>query len=386
MADWWLRARLRGLSAILVNFAAGPSESLVFKAATWANLLWIHSGSYRKSYMDPKSAFTWENLPRALQEMWLLGLADFGMAKGRIAWVRPDREAMARAVSSTEPAPAPAAARPISLPNLETLVPLDSPLERLEQIELVALKSNDEFIGRWRFTKESVIKGLQTGLSPEKFKDLLTWLGFEAHARQTLLEWAATYSSTLFLDTLVLKVSDPMRFRELQEIPQFLELISEIIPGYGFTLNRQNKPRVRELLQHFGLVPGEDARRIVELAPVVLAGAAQAWDFALPESGPPGYRETPGNMRAQPAQPQDKASLASREQELSAKMETLEAAIAEGKKVEFSYAAPTLKRIAFKPLLILKHKNPPKVIGIEADSGHRNEYVLEQMKALKVME
>lgn len=386
LADWWLRARLRGLSAILGNFAAGPAEPAVFKAAAWANLLWIHSGTYRKSYTDPKSAFTWENLPRAMQEMWLLGLADFGMAKGRIAWIRPDREAMARAVSSAEPGPAPAAARPISLPNLETLVPLDSPLERLEQLELVALKSNDEFIGRWRFTKESVIKGLQTGLSPERFKDLLTWLGFEAHARQTLLEWAATYSSTLFLDTLVLKVSDPMRFRELQEIPQFLELISEIIPGYGFTLNRQNKARVRELLQHFGLVPGEDARRIVELAPVVLAGAAQAWDFAQPESGPPGYRETPGNMRAQPAQPQDKASLASREQELSAKMETLESAIAEGKKVEFSYAAPILKRIAFKPLLILKHKNPPKVIGIEADSGHRNEYVLEQMKALKVME
>ena len=54
------------------------------------------------------------------------------------------------------------------------------------------------------------------------------------------------------------------------------------------------------------------------------------------------------------------------------------AAIAEGKKVEFSYAVPILKRISFKPLLILKHKNPPKVIGIEADSGHRNEYVLHQ--------
>jgi hypothetical protein len=26
------------------------------------------------------------------------------------------------------------------------------------------------------------------------------------------------------------------------------------------------------------------------------------------------------------------------------------------------------------------------VIGIEADSGHRNEYVLEQMKALRIME
>jgi hypothetical protein len=316
----------------------------------------------------------------------LLGLADFGMAKGRIAWIRPDREAMARAVAGPAPAPAPADARPISLPNLESLVPLDAPLARLAQLELVALKSNDEFMGRWRFTKESVIKGLQAGLSLEAFKDLLDWLGFEAHARQALLDWASTYSSTLFLDALVLKVSDPVRFRELQEIPQFLELITEVIPGYGFTLNRQNKPRVRELLQHFGLVPGEDARRIAELAPVALAGGSQAWELARPESGAPSYRESPGSMRAPPPQPQDKSSQASREQELAAKMEALEGAINGGKKVEFSYAAPTLKRIALKPLLILKHKDPPKVIGIEADSGHRNEYVLEQMKALRVLE
>jgi hypothetical protein len=386
LAEWWMRARVRGLTAALQIFAAATAEPTVYKASAWANLLWIHSGAYRKSYGDPKAAFTWENLPRALQELWLMGLIDFGLAKGRIAWVRPDREALARAVSSAPAESATPPVRPISLPNLETLVPLDAPLERLAQLELVALKSNDEFMGRWRFTKESVIKGLQAGLTPEKFTGLLTWLGFEAHARQTLLEWAATYSSTMFMDALVLKVSDPVRFRELQEIPQFLELITEVIPGYGFSLSRQNKPRVRELLHHFGLVPGEDSRRVVELGPVVLAGAAQAWEFHKPEAGQPAFRENPGNMRVAPPQPQDPASLASREQELAAKIETLEGAIAAGKKVEFSYAAPTLKRLSFKPLLILKHKTPPKVIGIEADSGHRNEYVLEQMKAIKVLD
>lgn len=382
LAAWWLRDRVRGLSEALKAFAAMPGAP-VQRIAPWADLLWILSGTYRKGYGDPKSSFTWENLPRALQELWLLGLADFGMAKGRIAWIRPDRAAMARATGAGA-APSAAEARPISLPNLESLVPLDAPLARLAQLELVAVKSNDEFMGRWRFTKESVIKGLQAGLPLDGFRDLLAWLGFEAHARQTLLDWASTYSSTLFLDTLVLKVSDPLRFRELQEIPQFLELITEVIPGYGFALHRQNKPRVRELLQHFGLVPGEDARRIAELAPVALGGAAQAWDFPRPESGPPSYRESPGNLRAPPPQPQDKG--ASREQELAAKMEALEGAIGAGKKVEFSYAAPTLKRIALKPLLLLKHKEPPKVIGIEADSGHRNEYVLEQMKALRVLE
>lgn len=390
LASWWLRDRLRGFAGTLGAAAAGGEA--IQRIAPWANLLWILSGTYRKGYGDPKTAFTWENLPKALQEMWLLGLADFGMAKGRIAWIRPDREAMARAASAAagnvpaEGDAPPMGSRPISLPNMESLVPLDAPLARLARIELVALKSNDEFMGRWRFTKESVIKGLQAGLSLDGFQELLTWLGFEAHARQTLLDWASTYSSTLFLDTLILKVSDPVRFRELREIPQFLELVNEVIPGYGFTLNRQNKPQVRELLHHFGLVPGEDSRRFLELAPVALAGAAQAWEFPRPETWPPSYRESPGNMKAPPPQPQDKASQTSREQELAAKLQALESAIAEGKKVEFSYAAPILKRIALKPLLILKHKDPPKVIGIEADSGHRNEYVLEQMKALRVME
>jgi hypothetical protein len=400
LAAWWLRDRLRGFSHTLRAAAVAGGEPTQ-RIAPWANLLWILSGTYRKGYGDPKTAFTWENLPKGLQEMWLLGLADFGMAKGRIAWIRPDRAAMALAAALTaipedahsaeaeaspQANPSGPVSRPISLPNLESLVPLDAPLARLAQIELVALKSNDEFLGRWRFSKESVIKGLQAGLSLEAFQELLGWLGFEAHARQTLMDWASTYSSTLFLDTLILKVSDPVRFRELREIPQFLELVNEVIPGYGFTLSRPNKPLVRDLLHHFGLVPGEDSRRFLELVPVTLAGAAQTWEIPRVDPGPPSYRESPGNLRAPPPQPQDKASQNTREQELAAKIETLEAAIAEGKKVEFSYAAPILKRIALKPLLILKHKDPQKVIGIEADSGHRNEYVLEQMKALRVME
>jgi hypothetical protein len=322
--------------------------------------------------------------------MWLLGLADFGMAKGRIAWLRPDREAIAR-LGLAEKGAAPvqtdaAASRPISLPNLESLVPLDSPLGRLHPLELVAQKSNDEFMGRYRFTKESVIQGLQAGLGMDAFKDLLGWLGFEAPARQTLLEWASTYASTLFMDALVLKVSDPVRFRELKEIPQFLELVTEVIPEYGFILSRQNKPRVKELLQHFGLVPGEDARRTLDLGPVSLSGSAQAWDLSRPDAGPPAYRESPGSLRAPPQQPQEKNGQATREQELAVKIETLESAIAGEKKVEFSYAAPILKRISLKPLLLLKHKDPVKLIGIESDSGHRNEYVLEQVKALRIME
>ncbi len=401
LIEWWMTARVHGLAHTIQSLATLPAEPAVGRIAGWANILWIYSGAQRKGFHDPQASFTWENLPKALQELWLLGLADFGMVKGRIAFVRPDRAAIAflatriAARESGSPgSPGNSAdtgntghpTRPISLPNMESLVPLDSPLGWQHRLELVGLKSNDEFMGRYRFSKESVIQGLQAGLGVEEFQELLTWLGFEGPARQTLLEWASTYASTLFMDALLLKVSDPIRFRELQEIPQFLELVTEVIPAYGFVLIRQNKARVKELLQHFGLVPGEDSRRILELAPVSLSMAGTAWELARPEIGPPAYRESPGSLRAPPQEPKDKNSQASREQEMKERIETLESAIAAEKKIEFSYAAPTMKRISLRPLLLLKHKDPIKFIGIEADTGHRNEYVLEQAKALRIVE
>jgi hypothetical protein len=165
-----------------------------------------------------------------------------------------------------------------------------------------------------------------------------------------------------------------------------MELITEFIPDYGFLLNRQNKPRVKELLQHFGLVPGEDARRTLHLERVALSPTGGTWEFTLPDPGQPAYRESTGNMRAPQALPQDKLSVASREQELAQRILTLEEAIAQEKKIEFSYPSPAPKRISLRPLLLLKHRDPIKLIGIELDSGHRNEYVLENVKALRIME
>ncbi len=418
LTEWWTGSRVHGMAYTLKALAklvtvGGAEESgaqvdppgSASRISPWANLYWIYSGPQRKGYLDEKNAFTWENLPKVLQELWLLGFVEFGMTKGRIGWIRPATETLALFLSDGGPegteangmaadaAPSHAApthntgtTRPISLPNLESLVPLDSPFAWQHRLELVGHKSNDEFMGRFHFTKESVIQGLQAGLPMEEFTELLTWLGFEAPARRTLLDWASTYASTLFMDALVLKVSDPVRFRELQEIPQFLELVTEVIPNYGFVLNRQNKPMVKELLQHFGLVPGEDARRTLNLEKVVLSSTGTAWELAVPDPGQPAYRESPGSMRAPPSLPQDKQSVATREQEMAKLVETLEEAIAGEKKIEFSYPAPLPKRISLRPLLLLKHRDPVKLIGIELDSGHRNEYVLENVKALRIME
>lgn len=381
LRDWWMESRLRGIGHTLKAIAALPPAPA--RIAPVANLLWIHSGTQRKSYHDPKSVFTWETLPRALQELWLHGLVDFGMTKGRIGWIRPAR-ALAEILAG--PRPESTASRPVSLPNLESLVPLDAPLDWLRRLELVAKRSNDEFMARYQFTKESVIQGLQAGLSMDEFRELLVWLGYEGPASRTLLDWASTYASTLFMDALILKVSDPIRLKELQEIPQFMELITEVIPDYGFVLSRQNKPRVRELLQHFGLVPGEDARRVPQHEPVVLEGSG-TWDLPAPEAGVPAYRETPSVLRASAPIVTEKQTKEETEKEIAQRLETIESAIQEERKVEFNYHhTPIPKLVTLKPLLLLRHRSPIKLIGIEVDSGHRNEYLLDQVKALRVVE
>lgn len=383
LRDWWMDSRHRGLGHTLSVLAAlpGTEAQSALRAGQAAHLLWIQGGTLRKGYGDPKSSYTWENLPKALQEMWLLGLVDIAMAKGRIGWVRPAR-GLASFLSGT--AQDTAGSRPVSLPNLESLVPIDAPLDKQRRLELVGLRCNDEFMARYRFTKESVIQGLQAGLSMEDFKDLLAWLGFEGPAVRTLLDWASTYASTLFMDALLLKVSDPVRLQELLEIPQFMELIAETIPGYGFVLTKANKPRVRELLQHFGLVPGEDSRRQSQQEPVILEGAV--WDLSGPEHGQPGYREIPAVLRAAQPPPTDKQALADREQDIATRLETIEGAIQAERKVEFSYHTPTPRRVTLQPLLLLRHRVPIKLIGIESDTGHRNEYLLDHVKALRVVE
>jgi hypothetical protein len=375
LREWWTGSRMRGLGPVLHAMATLPAG----RVAPWANLLWIHSGSQRKSYLDAKSLITWENLPRALQEAWLLGYVDFGMSKGRIGWVRPAK-GLVQLLAGEAPE---SASRPVGLPNMETLVPLDAPFQWQRRVELVGMRSNDEFLARYRFTKESVIQGLQSGLGMEEFKELLAWLGYDGPAARTLLDWASTYASTLFMDALILKVSDPERLRELQEIPQFMELVTEPIPGYGFVLTRQNKPRVRELLHHFGLVPGEDSRRVPQPEPVVLDGGQ--WELPAPEIGPPSYRES-GTVVRTATPPQGEKSAASREMDMAQRLELIEAAIDGGKTIEFGYPTPTPRRVTLKPLLLLRHRTPVKLIGIEVDSGHRNEYLLDQVKTLRVAE
>jgi hypothetical protein len=273
----------------------------------------------------------------------------------------------------------------VAMPNFEVLAPVGMTFPRQYHLELTARRQNDEMLTRYRFTKESVVEGLQTGLEMARFQDLITWLGFNPMAIRTLVEWGSSFAATRFREVLVLEVNDPLRLKEIAEIPQMREWAPEHIPGFGFIVERRHKAAIRELLQHFGLVPGEEFRM-----------ADQPEDLHLPAPDPlpfPGfeigdvlYREVNPILRpnihgtgaANTPEEQDK-------QDQGRRVSSLEQAIAREHKVEFMHARVPGKRVVAMPRAVLKTRQPMKMIGIDQESGHRQEWLLDDMLHLRIL-
>jgi predicted DNA-binding transcriptional regulator YafY len=67
------------------------------------------------------------------------------------------------------------------------------------------------------------------------------------------------------------------------------------------------------------------------------------------------------------------------------RLRALENAIASQRSVEFTYGNGTA-RVKVQPLHVLRNREPMKLIAVDMASGHRNEYALDQMQALRVGE
>jgi hypothetical protein len=395
LREWWLRRRSRGLSRLLealsLSEGAGhqaeergpgarsiPGEAPARGVAGLIPLFAVYEGWDKSRAKAPSDLTTWENLPRLLRELWLLGGAEFAMSRGRIRWVRVLSAAgqSARAAAGAEPAR--------GLPNFEALVPAGIPLNRLFQIELLAVRENDERMTRYRFTKDSVLAGLRTGLGTELLEEVAAWLGFEVPARRVLAEWAATYASASFRELFVLRVRDAARFADLEAFPQFMELVTEVIPGYGFVLPRGARERARELLRAFDLQPGDEAEpALAGRRPVIGEGADIAWSLPVFPHGEAAYRHVAPVRRDDPAE-RERATR-DREDSPAQRLRALENAIAAQRSVEFTYASGSA-RVKVQPLHVLRNREPMKLIAVDLASGHRNEYALDQMQALRVGE
>ncbi len=388
LREWWMRKRARGITRLLESLsvptapAAGAgSASPVRGVAGLGPLFSVYEGWDKVRGKTPSELTTWENMPRLLRELWLLGGAEFAMSRGRIRWVR--------VLSSAERAEraAPAPETPRGLPNFEALVPGGIPLGRLFQIELLAVRENDERVTRYRFTKDSVLAGLRSGLGTELLEEVAAWLGFEVPARRVLGEWAATYASAVFRDLHVLRVRDVTRFADLESFPQFMELVTEVIPAYGFVIPRAARERARDLLRVFDLQPGDEGEGVFPGSagrrPVIGEGTDIAWSLPVFTHGEAAYRHVAPVRREHPAE-RERAGR-SREETPALRLRALENAIAAQRSVEFTYGNGTA-RVKVQPLHVLRNRDPMKLIGVDLASGHRNEYALDQMQALRAGE
>lgn len=374
LRDWWLRRRARGLERL---FEALSERGEPFGASALAPFLAVYEGWDKARAKAPAELTTWENLPRLLRELWLLGGVEFAMHRGRVRWARlsapPDGGA------PIEPAR--------GLPNFEALVPGGIPLNRLFQIELLAARENDERVIRYRFTKDSVVAGLRAGLGLDLLEEVAAWLGFEPSARRVLAEWAATYASASFRDLFVLRVRDAVRFADLEAFPRFMDLVTEVIPGYGFVLPRSARERARELLRAFDLQPGDETEaRAAAKRPVVGEGADAAWTLPAFAHGEAAYRHV-APVRKEGAGAREEAGRAEpgRGETPARRLRDLEGAIASQRVVEFTYGNGTA-RVRVQPLHVLRNRDPMKLIAVDLASGHRNEYELDRMLALRVGE
>jgi len=389
---YWFDKRSRGLEEVLVSWAKLPwdsplpPEGYAIRIGHAVQAFWAPTGSIRHRPKDKKTLFTWEHLPKSLQEMWYLGLLQFGISKGRLGWIRIDPNYRESILAPDKAPDLSSMAAPVAMPNFEVLAPAGLSFHRQHHLELTARRQNDEMLTRYRFSKESVVGGLQAGLEMSRFQDLITWLGFNPMSIRTLVEWGSSFASSRFREVTVLEVKDPLRLHELGEIPQMQGLVQETIPGFGFILERRHKEAVRELLQHFGLIPGEEFRPADQSEPLTLA-EAESPAFPRYEPGEVAYREAAPILR--PALPQVEANATTPEEreklDQGRRIVSLEQAIAREFRVEFQHARVPGKRVIVTPRAVLKSRQPMKLIGVEEESGHRQEWLLEDMLNLRII-
>ena len=163
-----------------------------------------------------------------------------------------------------------------------------------------------------------------------------------------------------------------------------MELVTEVIPNYGFVLPRSAQDSARELLHAFDLLPGEETENVAGRRPVTAGEVEPAWALPVFSHGEAVYRQViPVRRETAP----DRAAAKERVEDPALRLRTLENAIAAQKSVEFNYdAGQGAARLRIQPLHVLRNRDPMKLIAVDLASGHRNEYLIDQILALRVEE
>jgi hypothetical protein len=333
-------------------------------------------------YSDYKDGITWEQLPHAIREMWFLGLISLATQKGKIHAVKWHSERIIACLEGFFPKDK-NAAPPMSLPNYEMLLPPESSTKLRYIIEMIGIKTSDEHMSRYTISKDSLIKGFKGGLSTEAFEFAINNIPLSPENKTVLEEWASCYLAGTFNNMLVLKMHHLEKFQELQDIPQFIKLVSEVIPNYGFVVPEYCKEDVQKFLEQFGLFPGDTtlSSSTDSLSPI-----------SIPELYPSAQENTAGDLipfdQKTPKLVTKKTAsktIESKAPDLEGKIKILADALEFKKKVELSFVERNRQRVLIRPIHLVQ-KKPETVIAVDIQSGHRSQYGISEITSLRIVE
>ena len=281
MLSWWLKERFRGDRSHCVRLLRMLEKPVsAFEAS---RLFWVLDPSFR--LQEKGSELTWDFLPRALRELWLLGFVRITLSGGKIASVVLDQSGKDWLDSSIASIPE----QNIScLPNFELIASTGTAPRVLFMLACLAHVENDEMYLRFSLNRESYMRGLKCGIAESEIESFKGWIKPPVNVESTLAEWNSSYYGAKVQTVRLLKIDSADVLGELSRFPQFMECADEFIPGYGFVLKPELEGRAFEILTNYGYCPfvernGENRT----------AAPADEWrkDFAVawPEAKAPDY-------------------------------------------------------------------------------------------------
>lgn len=246
--EWWIQRRFHGQEDFFrhVLFSIKRDASII-KAQ---RILWTLDPSSRLSLSE--TDVFWSSLPKPLAELWLLGMVEFAVSAGKISAVRLSDWAKTWLSASASPM---LGAQISTLPNFEMIISVKSAPRVLFMAACLADVQNDEPYLRFSISRDSFLNGLKTGFSKEITESFEGWINAPENVRDAMSEWSACYYDSEFSSVRLLKINNAESREALANFPEFMQMVYEAIPNYGFIIKPAFESNIRELLKNYGLEP-----------------------------------------------------------------------------------------------------------------------------------
>ncbi len=276
--EWWIKRRFHGANDFFKHALFSIKRNV--SAIHAERIFWTLDPTFRMPSADD---VCWSVLPKPLAELWLLGMLEFSVHSGKIVAVRLSSWAQEWLSAGATPM---LGAQISTLPNFEMVISVKSAPRVLFMSACLADVQNDEPYLRFAVSRDSFLNGLKTGFSKDSVESFEGWISAPANVLEAMREWEACYYDSAFSTVRILKI-DRAEIREaLEKFAQFMEMVEEAIPGYGFIVKPEFEAKIRDLLKHYGLEPAVSASA-VPVEPFHNADWSKAFWLRWPQNGEP---------------------------------------------------------------------------------------------------